>query len=228
MSRLATARRCASSPTTSVCPMNGCRSTSHAGTVVQKIFWRGLPKAKCLRSSFPTDDASPSRTGFCGSSRAALACYPTTYGSRLKSTSGFSGSSTVTSRTLPFAARTCFIRGSRGRPARHGGWNAARKRSITWRASSLDVIGLREATSPSRILRSSPTRMSRTRAALTFRQGRICGLGLPGAEMPSLRRSSRLRSVSALISAPKRRERPLNHSQVSITITAASEPHVLS
>jgi hypothetical protein len=40
-------------------------------------------------------------------------------------------------------------------------------------------------------------------------------------------RNSRLRSTSALISAPRSRAQPVSQSQVSITITAASEPHAL-
>ena len=40
-------------------------------------------------------------------------------------------------------------------------------------------------------------------------------------------RNSRLRSASALISAPRSMATELSQSQVSITTTAASEPHVL-
>jgi len=39
--------------------------------------------------------------------------------------------------------------------------------------------------------------------------------------------TSRLRSISASISAPNSNASELNHNHVSVTITAPSEPHVL-
>jgi uncharacterized protein YjiS (DUF1127 family) len=119
----------------------------------------------------------------------ALACCPMMAGPKRKLTSGFSGSSTATSPTSPFAARTCFIRESLRKRAKHGASSGARKPSTTWRTSLPDSIGWQGAISRSRISRSSPTRMSRTRGASTFLQGPIYKAGLPGANVPSLRQS---------------------------------------
>ena len=59
------------------------------------------------------------------------------------------------------------------------------------------------------------------------RPGQFLGGAWISASAGSPRRSSRLRSLSAFTSAPKSSASELSHSQVSMMITAASDPHAL-